>query len=177
MHEKDDHLEMTAISCPASAPRPADVGCAYCRHANGDRDIFPSVLRHLRLNAPLEKALPLSGGASQGKETDRRALGPFARADHRHRRRPNVSSIRRAGHRPAKTGTGANNSLFCLSCLFTEITGQESANWAPVAGSWSCFRLYQRAPYDKYPTDCPRDGLVKLAIMLHVRNNDGACAH
>jgi hypothetical protein len=50
-------------------------------------------------------------------------------------------------------------------------------NWAPVAGSRSYFRLYQRAPYDKYPTDCPRDGLVKLAIMLHVRNNDGACAH
>jgi hypothetical protein len=50
MHEKDDRTVVTAIA--GSAPRSAGVGCPYCQHASGDRDIFPSVLRHLRLNAP-----------------------------------------------------------------------------------------------------------------------------
>jgi hypothetical protein len=37
--------------------------------------------------------------------------------------------------------------------------------------------LYQGSPYDQYPADCSRDGLVELAIMLQVRNNDGAYTH
>jgi hypothetical protein len=43
------------------------VGCPYCQHASGDRDIFPSVLRHLRLNAPQHAGDPTWVAAAPDK--------------------------------------------------------------------------------------------------------------